>query len=162
MILFTGDYKVQFSEEVTALIEKHIDDIDARKYAVWQLIEAYIDQTGQRPVPSELDRLSSHLLYESLEGDPRPDKITEEDYPILTVAQFNRRYNKEARSEALNTIGTDGVNHRPPTRRKKTLGELIAMDNQSAIANHDRAKRVRESRKPSEVVSYNLSDLARG
>jgi hypothetical protein len=130
-IVFTGDHKKEFVEQVDKLIDEHIEDRAVRVRKIDDLIESYVEQTGKRPVSAQLERLGSYILFEELEGDTRPDKMTLESEPIMTEAQTKRRYKGEVSDEAFAFIGNDGKNHREPTRRPKTTGELIAMDTES-------------------------------
>lgn len=120
--IFVGDSKALFEQEVDRLIELHFS-IEDRKLAVGFLTERYYEDTGKTPNSYQLDRLATHLLYECLEGDSRRDKITLEEYPILTTTQEKRR--RQSRGETpvdfnvVSYIGSDGANHYKPTRRPR-------------------------------------------
>lgn len=140
---FKDDYKEQFTDSVTELIEEAVEDRQERINRINHLIESYVEQTGERPDGRELDRLSSHILHEELEGDPRPDKMTLVDEPIMTEAQRGRRIKNEVSEKSFAFIGNDGKNHREPIRRNMTTGELMAIDG---------AVRKLKDEKPGEVV----------
>lgn len=137
--IFTGDYKVLFEKEVDRLIELHFEVKD-RKRAVEFLTDRYIEETGKRPLGSQLERLASHLLYESLEGDTRRDKMTIEEYPITTDQQIKRRRLSRGETptdmQALNKVASDGKEYGKPTRRYRRPYENWHMEKQA----HEKAR----------------------
>jgi hypothetical protein len=141
--VFTGDYKAKLIKEVDKLVGDRITDREERMQAIDELLECYVSQTGERPDGYQLDRLGSLILYEDLEGDTRPDKMTIEEAPIMTGSQIGRRHRDEVSDTAFAFIGNDGTNHREPTRRRMTTGELMAMDTES---------RRKKDEKPSKVI----------
>lgn len=151
-ILYVGDFKTQFADEVTALIDEAIEDRQLRINRIDDLIENYVTQTGERPNGVQLDRLSSYILREELEGDNRPDKMTLEDNPIMTESQRGRRIKNEVSDEAFAFIGNDGTNHREPVRRTMTTGELMAIDHEA---------RKKKDEKPSAVVSSMVGEVSK-
>lgn len=62
---------------------KRIDDSN-------ELTEEYIERHGKRPPASVLSRLATYVLLDTL-TDSHPDKITREEYPILSKSQQKRR-----------------------------------------------------------------------
>lgn len=126
---FEGNYK-RVIEEYTSLLEGsvHWDSRAFRIYVVEQMTDAYIEQTGLRPDGKILERLADLLLHEEL-SDSRPDKMTIEEYPIMSERQYakrttglTRRRNKagvvtyEVPLEYGQNIATDGVDYTPHTR----------------------------------------------
>src|SRR5690625_938993 len=63
---------------------KRIENADA-------LIEDYIEQHGKRPPASVLSRLSTYVLLDTL-TDSHPDKMSREEYPIMSRGQRKRRH----------------------------------------------------------------------
>lgn len=159
---FTGDYKELFEKEVTRLIEIHLDDIRQRIEAVAFLVESYILDTGDRPDAEQLDRLASHLLYEDLEGDTHPDKVTNTEYPIFTQAQLSRR--EKSRGEypvdinKLVARGSDGKDYTPTSMRKRRKGELMAMERESFKRNRARKAQYKKDTSPGSVITYFITD----
>ena len=95
--------------------------------------------------------LSDLLLYEEL-TDKHPDKMTREEYPFMSEYQLARRragvhrrkaargeppVNSEVGLENAEYIGTDGIDYRYPTRRKRTLREDIWVDEHSRSRNKE-------------------------
>lgn len=56
-------------------------------------IDAYIDENGVRPPAHRLDELADYILYDEL-TDTHPDKMTREEYPIMSEWQRARRLRK--------------------------------------------------------------------
>jgi hypothetical protein len=130
--VFTGDYKKLFAEETEKLVKLMLP-LPERMEAVEFLTERFFEDVGRMPTDvyatdsnnkriNALDLLSSHILYESLEGDARPDKITLEEFPVVTESQTKRRRIKRGEisvdvTKACASIANDGRNYREPTRR---------------------------------------------
>ena len=137
--IFVGDYKELFTQEVDKLIKIHFE-LEDRKLAIEFLTERYISDTGKRPVCAELERLATHMLYESLEGDTRRDKMTLEEYPIITPAQVKRRKINRGETSAdfssNNFIGSDGKQHGKPVKRYRRRYENEYVDKLA----HDKAR----------------------
>lgn len=148
----TSNHRELFEAEVRKLSYNHVPDRAERIRLIDELIEEYIEDTGERPDPRQLKHLASAILYEELQGDTRPDKVTLEERPILTYPQIKRRHGNEASSEALEIIGSDGRNHSRNKRRKLTIGEEILRE--ELAAQHPKNKRFLEARKPGKVKTY--------
>lgn len=148
----TANYKQLFEQEVEKLSYNRIPDRAERMRLIDELIEEYIEDTGERPDGRQLERLASAILYEDLQGDTRPDKVTLEERPILTFSQIKRRHGAEASGEVLEIIGSDGRNHARIKRRRLTISEEIKREELAA----KQIKRFKESRKPGKVVVYRL------
>lgn len=54
------------------------------------LCEAHYAQLGRMPDSNVLERLASLILFDEL-TDTHPDKVTREDYPILSDSQLEER-----------------------------------------------------------------------
>jgi len=138
--------------------------------AVEQLTDEYIAASGKRPDMRVLDRLSSLCLYEEL-TDSNPDKMTQNEYPIMSEEQYARRTegkhvrrrdkdgkilpNKtEIPLKASYDIGTDGHNYRTPKRRPLSTDEALIVDSKKS-RNEERLRKYNEFIKPGIVeVSY--------
>lgn len=88
-----GIYKEQFSDYVGELIEQDLT-IEKRCNEIELLTERYVEFAGKKPNPFELERLANYLLKEHLQ-DKNPDKITAENYPVLSERQTRSRKSKE-------------------------------------------------------------------
>lgn len=128
--MFDDDYKTQLDELIkdnTANLRSK--PLDTRIKAIETLIDAYIEQTEYVPSSTALYNLSSIILYDYMEGDTRPDKITLEEYPIMTQRQYDFRTRAkrsggekgrmEIPLEVASYVGTDGNSHTLPIRRYK-------------------------------------------
>jgi hypothetical protein len=157
--VFTGSYKVAFEKEVARLIGLHLE-IEDRKCAVEFLCDTYITETGNRPVGSQLDALASHLLYEALEGDARPDKITLEDYPVVTATMTKRRLLNRGESAtdeaAFNVISSDRKVHGAPTKRSRRQYENDHVEKQAQEKARLLNAEYKRATSPSAIVTTSL------
>jgi hypothetical protein len=108
---FTDDYKNEFKRYVDELFAatkrgQHANR-QKRMTVIHELIEAYIAATGERPDPTQLDRLATLILREELTDDD-PYKMSHEEDPILSDTQRGRRYKREKTKEDVIT-GRDKV-----------------------------------------------------
>lgn len=164
--IFVGDFKSAFIEEVTKLIALMLP-IEDRKQAVEFLIDRYIIDTGKRPddirmrvgkkTESALDVLASHLLYEALEGDTRPDKMSIEDIPVMTENQHKKRVMKRGEitvdvNAACRTIGSDNKNYRKPTRRTLKPYEIDMVNKRKDERLKETDPKYRELTRPSTIT----------
>lgn len=101
---FTGDYKTEFKKVVTQL-EGRTKGMtrEQRISLIEQVMDEYVYQTGERPDGSQLSRLADVVLNEEL-TDRHPDKMTREDYPIMSENQEGLR--KEGKQRERNKTGT--------------------------------------------------------
>lgn len=170
--LFRGrpDYKSAFSEAVSALIAEKITDRTERMRRIAELTDEYVAATGERPDVSVLERLANAVLHEEL-TDKSPDKMTREEYPIMSDIQLARRQagvhqrigarqKGESSLSLASDYGSDGENYRYPGRRKRTIDEQIWIDQATSSRNHARRKTYQRLAKPSRVVSYKIGEEA--
>lgn len=80
-----------------------------------QLTDAYVDYHGNRPPTSVLDRLATLILQDEL-ADKHPDKMTRNEYPLLSASQADERYKDERSMRAADDVATDGFDYRPRNR----------------------------------------------
>lgn len=151
------DYKVKFAEDVTELIEKDIEDRNARMAAVSALTEDYVMRYGEYPDMIQLERLTDYILREELTNTDRM-KARNDEYPFLSERQFERRREHEVPLEVAEEYGADGRNYRVPKRRKRSIKELIFVDEHAKIRNKLRAAKYRRDTAPGPIVTYNLND----
>lgn len=151
------DYKKAFEEAVNEIIDKNIEDRTERIRAIDALIDEYVDAIGSAPDPKQLERLADYILREEL-LDRNPHKVRKTEYPIFTEAQLKRRRNREAPDEAMECVGIDGRDYRTPTRRKRSIKELMFIDKQAKSRNKERRRKYREFTKPGEVKTYFLDN----
>ncbi|MEK5109855.1 hypothetical protein MHI57_24650 [Cytobacillus sp. FSL K6-0129] len=113
----------------------------SRFEAIEALTEEYFVANGKMPDAGALDRLSTLCLYEEV-TDPHPDKMTRDEYPIMSATQEEERKSDEVLTDfsdedddtnenhsRINAyLASDGRSYRKPSRRTRTIGELIKMD----------------------------------
>jgi ribosomal protein L17 len=131
--VFTNDYKNEFKRYVDELFARakrgDLADRAERMALIDELIESYIAATGQRPDNVQLDRLATLCLREEL-TDRHPDKMSREEFPIMSDEQYVRRKTglnrkKDGRGiietsfKLAEEYGADGRNYRRPKRKKR-------------------------------------------
>jgi hypothetical protein len=135
------DYKAAFSEAVSALLYGTARGLDREERILLaaELAEEYIQATGERPPITDAERLANLILLDEL-LDSHPDKVTREEYPFFSDRQLERRRSVETSLSEAETIATDGRNYRKPTRRKRTIRELVFVDEHARGKNEDRRR----------------------
>lgn len=86
-----------------------------RKAFAEGLTEAYFTLHGYWPPPSVLDRLATLILQDEL-ADKHPDKMTREEFPLLSADQEKLRNKDERSIRAADDVATDGYDYRPKNR----------------------------------------------
>lgn len=126
---FEGNYKAVMEEYVSKLEGSAQWDSRAfRMYIAEKMTDAYVEQTGRRPDGTFLERLANVILHEEL-TDRHPDKMTREEYPILSERQYDLRSKGKRRERRKDgtvltevplehgvNVATDGENYSPNTR----------------------------------------------
>ncbi|WP_025846526.1 hypothetical protein [Brevibacillus agri] len=155
-----ADYKAVFSEAVTELIAANRANPiprPERRALIEALTDEYVASTGERPDVAELDRLADALLYEEL-TDRHPDKVTREEYPIMSETQLARRQNASAPLHAAHYEATDGRNYRVPTRRRRSDYENMFVDRIAKVRNKERKRQYAKDTRASEVTTYYIGN----
>src|SRR5690625_167064 len=80
--LFDAYYLAQADEKSTS--NKRIEAANA-------IIEEYIEAHAERPPASVLSRLATYVLLDTL-TDSHPDKMSREEYPIMSYGQTGRYF----------------------------------------------------------------------
>lgn len=157
-----ADYKTQFETYVNALITSiresdsgAISNRDVRAKEIKSLTDAFVGVVGERPEPKQLERLADLLLYEELR-DTHPDKMTREEYPIMSDHQLSRRHSGEVSMKVAEEYGVDRRNYKPPVRRKRTRKETWQIDREAKSRNEERRKVYRGFTKVQAVRVYDL------
>lgn len=126
---FAGNYKQKLEEYVVTLEGSAGQyEREERMQVIEQLTDAYVEQTGKVPDGKMLERMTNVVLHEEL-TDRRADKMTLEEYPIMSDHQYGRRTtgsqqprNKagvvtyEVPLEHGSNVGIDGRDYTPHTR----------------------------------------------
>lgn len=81
--LFDAYYACKASESLVTAEE--------RNEGANALVEHYVDTNGKRPPNSVLSRLATYILLDTL-SDSHPDKMTREEYPIMSYGQTGRYF----------------------------------------------------------------------
>jgi len=168
------DYKAAFSAAVTEMVSAvrsgAIPDRTERARAIEALTDEYVGATGQRPDAAELERLANVMLHEEL-TDSRPDKMSSDEYPIMSEFQLARRQagvhqKKTTRQKGESSLNlasdyaTDGVEYRIPKRKRRTVEEQIWRDQKTLSRNKERREKYLIWTKPSKVISYRIGEEA--
>jgi hypothetical protein len=74
--------------------------IKERTLVIEQLLDFYINRFGEVPKGNQIQRLANWLLLENLKN-AHPDKVTREEYPIMTKRQLKARYRREMANESI-------------------------------------------------------------
>ena len=90
-------------------------DRQARFAEIERVIDEYITKYGQRPNQRLLDRLATLCLYEEI-TDPHPDKMSRNEFPIMSDTQREERIDDEVSSAWSRNIGADGRDYQRQTR----------------------------------------------
>jgi len=122
-------YKEEFITRVNSLAKEDVADKDERIRRVNELIEEYIEKTGEIPRQYQIMRLTNFILKDDLAEKGGGHKVKNNEYPILGKKAIQRRHHLET---SLNTyedvIGSDGKSKKPPTRRERTKYENMVVD----------------------------------
>src|SRR5690606_41855481 len=88
---FNGDYKAQM-DEVTSLLEAMTPYLtrEQRISLIEEVTDAYVNQVGEKPDGNVLYRMGNMILHEEL-TDIHPDKMTINEYPLISQRQLERR-----------------------------------------------------------------------
>jgi hypothetical protein len=113
---------------------------------------------GERPVtPSPdtalLERLADAILYEEL-TDTHPDKMTREEYPIMSMTQESRRRDREYSLSLADNYDLDGVNRAKPERRHRTAKEHRFVDKVARDKNRKRSAQYKRDTSAGPVIPY--------
>ncbi|MHA7962859.1 hypothetical protein ACX93W_01855 [Paenibacillus sp. CAU 1782] len=111
---------------------------------------------SERPSPlsldtAMLDRLTDAILDEEL-TDPNPHKVSHGEYPFMSEWQLDLRRDRETGLKAAEETGTDGRNHRKPTRRRRTNYENWRVDRDAKGRNKARQEQYKRDTAAGPVV----------
>lgn len=136
-----------FSKVKRRPIEETIEDVR-------EVTDAYIAEVGEKPGVAELDRMATLILNEQI-TDPHPDKMTRDEYPIMSDSQREERLKDEVSLVWADEVGADGRDYRPQTRdNNRKMRDVLGghLPNKAVIkANRERRKRRRDAVRASPV-----------
>lgn len=107
-IFYNGQFKGEDYTDVFKVIVSRflsmqpVPPLKDRIEAIEVLTEAYINQTGEVPQGVQLNLLGNWLLYEVL-SNPCPDKVTNEEYPVMNKRQLKLRHRREYADKYIET-----------------------------------------------------------
>ncbi|MCY7954767.1 hypothetical protein MOB72_08380 [Bacillus licheniformis] len=135
--------KALLHEMITELQKRtkagELDRIERSK-EINALVEAFHDSVGKSPDSPALERMANLIIYEEL-TNPHPDKMTREEYPIMSETQREERIKSEASEKLAEEYGADGRNYKVPTRRKRSSYEEKFVDRAARARNKERRSR---------------------
>lgn len=111
-----SDYKSKLHEIIDDLyyeVKSHPISYTIEK--VRKVTDAYVEEVGVRPDVISLDRMATLILNEEI-TDTFPDKMSRDEFPIMSDTQREERLKDEVSSVWADEIGSDGVDYRPRTR----------------------------------------------
>jgi hypothetical protein len=100
----------------------------------------------------DVNRLADVLLHDKL-YNPSLTKMQDEEYPIMSERQFDRRESREVKSvNGMDGNAADGKDHGKPTRRERSGYENRFVDKKAKIRNKERKKMYHEFTKVQPVI----------
>ena len=155
-----GNYKATLHEVIDGLYKVVKEAPIAVTFEkVRALTDTYVEETGKRPEVVALDRMATLLLNDEITDRDRM-KMRNNESPILTESQREKREKGEAAFAWAQEIGADGVDYRPQTRdikrkmRSATKGNL--RDKDVHARNKERQRKYRAFTKVQPVTTYFL------
>jgi hypothetical protein len=149
------DYKATLHESITQLqAETRRGELprELRLVKIEALTESYFLLTGEWPDAIALERLADLALFEDL-NNPSLTKMQDEEYPIMSERQFDRRQSAEiATGKRMDNNAADGQKHITPTRRTRTDYENLLLDKRAKSLNKERKKKYTEFTKIQPVI----------
>ncbi|MFZ4454314.1 hypothetical protein [Salibacterium aidingense] len=120
----------QFSKEVDDLYARckggELADRQTRMAEIETLTERYFAANeGKMPPAPLLDRLATLCLREEM-TDAHPDKMTREEWPVMSDTQREEREQTETSGTWAEEIGVDGANYRKDTRENKRKMRVVS------------------------------------
>lgn len=118
---FVRNIRKNFEEEVTTILglkdeNGDVPCVDDRRTIIDALFDAYIEQTNEVPPGNQVQRLGNWMMVEHL-TDPRPDKVTKEDNPVMTKRQLRTRHMREYPSDIIPKTRSFDDNEKPAKKK---------------------------------------------
>lgn len=131
MTKFYGDYKTILNNEINALYER----LDVEGYEIMsqvlriklvkELTDTYVKETGERPSPAALDRLSTFILKEAKKAAKGEKMNDGGEYPFHSDRQYESRIRNEAAFiDAEDHYDSTGIKRKTQTRQTRISDEL--------------------------------------
>lgn len=126
--IFTNDYKADMHQYIDDLFAKEKSegtDRESRLQASDDLIESYLEYSGQRPDSTALERLGSLILRDELADRDRM-KVRNNEFPFHSDDQLRRRNDEEVSITWAEDVATDGRDYRIKSRdNNRRFREII-------------------------------------
>ena len=106
MFKFTDDWNREIHDHITSLYRLTGLTVQDRNELADELIETYFAVAGKVPPASALERLGSYIMRDDYE-DSSPDKVSKQEYPVLSEQQEKRRMRREPTSTDIDLFTTD-------------------------------------------------------
>lgn len=151
------NFREAFIARVFDFISNHIEDRTERVSAIKTLITEYTESYGENPPTVTLDALADYVLYEEIH-DPHPDKMTRNEYPIMSARQEGSRRDREYSISLADNYDTDGTNRAKPERRHRTAKEHRFVEKVSQSKNRMRNAQYKRDTAAGALITYNLRD----
>lgn len=124
-----GDYRQELNDTIDRLYGDLVDDdvmlpVEERLVKVEEITDAYVSETGERPTPSQLDRLASYILKKDQAG-AKWSEHKDEEYPYLSDRQYAARLARETSLQGADSYDSSGINQNTQTRSKRIQDELL-------------------------------------
>lgn len=136
-------YKALFNERINDMYAKTKRGElprELRMREIEVLTDWYVEESGERPECAALDKLADLVLYEDL-FNPSLTKMKDEEYPIMSERQYDRRQKGElATGEAMEMNAADGKTHTKPNRRNRSSYENKLIDKKVRSRNRERKR----------------------
>lgn len=118
-----------------------------------------VDDILARFPRSDLNRVADVLLYDKI-YNPSLSKMTDEEYPIMSDRQYERRESKEISSvdKRMGMNAADGQPHEKPNRRVRNEYENLLIDRKARSRNKERRQKYNEFTKVQPVTTWNLRE----
>jgi hypothetical protein len=124
------------------------------------LAEEYFAKAGEMPDAVALERMADLCLWEELTDNDRM-KVRNNEYPILSEHQFDRRDNVvSVVGDDIENSPSDGRKHLKPTRRVRSDYENKFVNKKAKIRNKERKKAYTEFTKVQPVVIHKNDGFA--
>jgi hypothetical protein len=155
-----GTYKTKLHEEITQLqqaTKRGGLPREVRLGRIEALTEEYFAKAGEMPDGVALERMADLILFEDL-YNPSLTKMQDEEYPIMSDRQYDRRQNTEfATGKRLDQNAADGQAHTVPLRRNRSEYENRFLDKKAKIRNKERKREYNEFTKVQPVYVRKMS-----
>ncbi|QLI77145.1 hypothetical protein [Bacillus pumilus] len=134
--------KEELHEAITALYERTKAGTLEREERIVE-INDLLDRYDGTPPSNALERISDLLLYEEL-SDTRRNKMSAEEYPIMSERMEKTRKTGEASDKMAEEYDITGANYAVPKRRTRSPYDNLFTDRHAKARNRTARRRYNE------------------